>query len=324
MDKPYVIVTRRLPDSIHERTRTLFNAELSETDEPMSKEALIKAVQKADVLVPTVTDKIDAGVINAAGNQLKLIANFGAGVDHIDMEAAKAKDIMVTNTPSVLTDDTADITMALILAAPRRVAEAAKIMREDKWSGWSPTFLLGRRVSGKKLGIIGMGRIGQAVAKRAIGFGLDIHYHSRRQLHDSIESELHATYWSTLDDMLKEMDILSINCPYNQETHHLINAKRLAMIKKESYLINTARGAIVDEYALIEALNNKQIAGAGLDVYENEPNIKPEFRGIDNLVMLPHICSSTIESRTQMGEKVLINIQSFMDGHRPPDRVLHT
>jgi glyoxylate reductase len=240
------------------------------------------------------------------------------------MEAAKAKDIMVTNTPSVLTDDTADITMALILAAPRRVAEAAKIMREDKWSGWSPTFLLGRRVSGKKLGIIGMGRIGQAVAKRAIGFGLDIHYHSRRQLHDSIESELHATYWSTLDDMLKEMDILSINCPYNQETHHLINAKRLAMIKKESYLINTARGAIVDEYALIEALNNKQIAGAGLDVYENEPNIKPEFRGIDNLVMLPHICSSTIESRTQMGEKVLINIQSFMDGHRPPDRVLHT
>ena len=322
MKKPLVIITRTLPDIIETRMMELFHTELNATDRPMSHDELLAAVKRADVLVPTVTDNINAEIINAAGENLKLIANFGAGVDHIDVKAAKARGILVTNTPSVLTEDTADITMALILAAPRRLAEGAQLMRDKQWQGWSPTFLMGRRVAGKKLGIIGMGRIGQAVARRAKGFGLAVHYHKRRQLHESVEQELEATYWPDINQMLPHMDIISINCPHTPETHHLLSAERIAHMKKESYLVNTARGGIVDEAALIAALKNGNIAGAGLDVYENEPKINPGFYDLDNVVLLPHISSATLEARIEMGEKVLINIRSFMDGHKAPDRVL--
>lgn len=320
--RPRVMVTRKLPLSVESRMRELFDATLNESDVALTRPQMLDAVRRADVLVPTVTDAIDREVIEAAGAGLKLIANFGAGVDHIDLAAAQARGIMVTNTPGVLTEDTADIAMALILAAPRRLAEGAQIMRAGKWPGWSPTFLLGRRVAGKKLGIIGMGRIGQAVARRARGFGLSVHYNRRKRLHASVEQELGAHYWDDLDHMLPEMDIVSLHCPATDNTRHLISAERLARMKPESYLINTSRGAVVDEKALIAALKEKRIAGAGLDVYENEPHIDPAFLTLDNVVLLPHISSATLEARMEMGEKVLINIRSFIDGHRPPDRVL--
>ena len=322
MKKPVVFVTRKLPSAVETRMMELFDTHLNASDTPMSEQEMIAAMQHADVLVPTVTDVISSQVISAAGERLKLIANFGAGVDHIDLMAAKEKGITVTNTPSVLTEDTADIAMALILAAPRRLAEGAQLVRAGEWKGWSPTFMLGRRVAGKKLGIIGMGRIGQAVARRAKGFGLSIHYHKRKRLHESVETELEATYWQDIDQMLPHMDIVSINCPHTPETHHLISAQRLAQMKPESFIINTARGGIIDEQALIGALTSREIAGAGLDVYENEPHIDPALVALDNVVLLPHISSSTHEARLEMGEKVLINIRSFTDGHKAPDRVL--
>tara|TARA_B100000989_G_scaffold297328_1_gene282832 strand:- start:299 stop:1216 length:918 start_codon:yes stop_codon:yes gene_type:complete len=300
----------------------LFTAELNAEDTPLSKDALCERAQDKTILVPTVTDTIDAEVIERLPAGLRLIANFGAGTDHIDLAAAKARGITVTNTPGVLAEDTADMTMALLLAAPRRMAEAAQMVRNNAWNGWAPTQLMGRRVSGKKLGIVGMGRIGQAVARRAAGFGLSIHYHNRHQLHASVEEELKATYWDALDDMLQEVDLVSLNCPYNKQTHHLIDAKRLARMKDTAYLVNTSRGAVIDEAALAKALAEGWIAGAGLDVYEQEPKIHEGLMGLQNVVLLPHISSATIESRTAMGEKVLINIKSFVDGHNPPDRVL--
>jgi glyoxylate reductase len=318
-----VILTRRLPETVERRMVELFDASLNKTDKPFSHDDLIKAVKKADVLVTTITDTIDADVIRSAGPKLKLIANFGVGVDHIDLIAAKKKGIMVTNTPSVLTEDTADMAMALMLAVPRRLHEGERLARSGKWKGWAPTQMLGTRISGKKLGILGMGRIGRAVARRAKGFGLAVHYHNRKRLHPSIELELNATYHATLDAMLPEIDILSIHCPYTRDTHHLMDAKRLKRMKPTSYLINTARGAIIDERALIKALEKEQLAGAGLDVYENEPLIAPELIALENVVLVPHMCSATHEARTEMGEKVLINITCFFDGHRPPpDRVL--
>lgn len=321
-EKPRVIVTRHLPEAVEARLAELFNATLNVGDVAMSEAELIAAVREAEVLVPTVTDKISAAVINAAGPQLKMIANFGAGVDHIDLAAARAKNILVTNTPSVLTEDTADIAMGLILAAPRRLSEAAAVVRRGEWTGWTPTFMLGHRVNGKKLGLIGMGRIGQAVARRAKGFGMEIHYFKRKRLHASVEAEFGAIYHADLDAMLGAVDIVSINCPYTPQTHHLLDEKRLAKMRPDCYLINTARGAIVDEAALTRALSEGRLAGAGLDVYENEPQMSEALRKLPNVVLLPHISSATIEGRTQMGEKVLINIQSYIDGHTPPDRVL--
>lgn len=320
--RPRVIVTRKLPEPVEERMRELFDVRLNTGDVPLTEDELITAVQEADILVPTVTDRIGERVLGAAGRQLRLIANFGVGVDHIHLPTAKTKGITVTNTPGVLTEDTADIAMALILAAPRRLPEAAALVRSDRWPGWAPTFLLGHRVNGKKLGIVGMGRIGQAVARRAQGFGMEVHYHNRRPVHRSVEDALQATYWKDLDAMLDAVDILSLNCPYTERTHHLITAERLARLGKEGYLINTARGAVVDEAALTAALRERVIAGAGLDVYENEPRMSDELRGLPNVVLLPHISSATIEGRIEMGEKVLINIRSFVDGHKPRDRVL--
>jgi glyoxylate reductase len=324
--KPLVVITRKLPERVETRMRELFNARLNIDDTPMSQAALAEAVKTADVLVPTVTDRIDAEVLDQAGTQLKLIANFGNGVDNIDVAAAVQRGITVTNTPGVLTEDTADMTMALILAVPRRLAEGATVLtRNEEWPGWSPTWMLGHRIWGKRLGIVGMGRIGQAVARRAKAFGLQIHYHNRRRLPERIEEELDATYWDSLDQMLARMDIISVNCPHTPATFHLLSARRLKLIRPEAYIVNTARGEVIDENALIRLIESGDIAGAGLDVFEHEPRVNPRLAKLaraGKVVLLPHMGSATVEGRIDMGEKVIINIRAFMDGHKPPNRVL--
>jgi len=322
--KVRVIVTRRLPDAIETRMMELFDCRLNLEDKPMSQAQLIEAAKEAEVLVPTVTDRIDSAVLSQAGPQLKLIASFGTGVDHIDLKTARQRGITVTNTPGVLTEDTADMTMALILSVPRRLAEGERLVRSGDWQGWAPTGMLGHRVNGKRLGIIGMGRIGSAVARRAKGFGMSIHYHNRRRVHPGVEEELEATYWESLDQMLSRMDIISINCPHTPATFHLLSARRLKLLREEAYIVNTSRGEVVDENALTRALEAGEIAGAGLDVFEHEPAINPKLLRLDNVVLLPHMGSATIEGRIAMGEKVIISIKTFVDGHTPPDRVLET
>lgn len=322
--KPLVIVTRKLPDAIETRMMELFDTRLNLDDEPMSRDQLIAAAAEADVLVPTVTDTLDAGVIEAAGPRLKLIASFGTGIDHIDLRSAKARNITVTNTPGVLTEDTADMTMALILAAARRLVEGERLVRSGDWTGWGPTSMLGHRLSGKRLGIIGMGRIGQAVARRARGFGLSIHYHNRRRLHPEVESELEATYWESLDQMLARMDIISTNCPHTPATYHLLSARRLALLRREAILVNTSRGEVIDETALTRMLQRGELGAAGLDVFEHEPAVNPKLLKLPNVVLLPHMGSATLEGRLDMGQKVIVNIRTFADGHTPPDRVLET
>jgi glyoxylate reductase len=315
-----------LPDSVETRVRELFDARLNLEDNPMSRAHLVEAMKAADVLVPTVTDRSVASVIKEAGGNLKLIANFGNGVDNIDVATAVQRGITVTNTPGVLTEDTADMTMALILAVPRRLAEGSNVLNGDKdWTGWSPTWMLGHRIWGKRLGIIGMGRIGQAVARRARAFGLQIHYHNRRRVAAAIEEELQATYWESLDQMLARMDIISINCPHTPATYHLLSARRLKLLRPQAYVVNTARGEVIDENALIRMIAAGEIAGAGLDVFEHEPAVNPKLARLardSKIVLLPHMGSATIEGRTDMGEKVIVNIKTFMDGHKPPDRVL--
>ena len=319
--KPFVIVTRKLPDAIETRMMELFDVRLNLDDEPFSRARMVEAIQAADVLVPTVTDRIDAGILEQASDKLRLIASFGTGVDHIDVAAARARGMTVTNTPGVLTEDTADMTMALILAVPRRLVAGERLMRAGQWRGWSPTSMLGNRIHGKRLGIIGMGRIGQAVARRARGFGLSIHYHNRRPVHAEIEAELEATYWDNLDQMLARMDIISINCPHTPATYHLISPRRLALIQPHAFIVNTSRGEVIDENALVHALQNRDLAGAGLDVFEHEPQVNPKLLELENVVLMPHMGSATIEGRIDMGEKVIINIRAFMDQHAPPDRV---
>ncbi len=321
-ENPHVVVTRKLPDEIEARLSDLFQSDLNPNDIALTVDALKAAVANCDVLVPTVTDEINAEIIEAAGPNLRLIANFGAGTDHIDVAAAHAKGITVTNTPGVLTEDTADFTMALILAVPRRLVEGDRLTRAGGFKGWTPTNLRGHRVRGKKLGIVGMGRIGQAVARRASAFGLSVHYHNRRPVPAPIEAELQATYWDDLDAMLEAVDIVSINCPRTPETHHLINADKLSKMSPSSYIVNTSRGDVIDEGALAEVLAEGKIGGAGLDVYENAPKVHPGLLGLPNVILAPHIASSTHESRQEMGEKVLINIRAWMDHHKVPDRVL--
>jgi glyoxylate reductase len=324
--KPLVVVTRKLPDSVETRMRELFDTRLNLDDKPMSQAELAEAAKLADVLVPTVTDRIDASVLSHSGEKLKLIANFGNGVDNIDVATALQRGITVTNTPGVLTEDTADMTMALILAVPRRLAEGSTVLTGEKdWAGWSPTWMLGHRISGKRLGIIGMGRIGQAVARRARAFGLQIHYHNRRHVAPKIEQALEATYWESLDQMLARMDIISVNCPHTPATFHLLSARRLKLMRPDAYIVNTARGEVIDENALIRMLAAGELAGAGLDVFEQEPAVNPKLLRLaraGKVVLLPHMGSATVEGRVDMGTKVIINIQTFMDGHRPPDRVL--
>ncbi len=324
--KPLVVVTRKLPDSVETRMCELFDTRLNLDDKPMSQAELVEAVKVADVIVPTVTDQIDRSVLSHSGEQLRLIANFGNGVDNIDVATALQRGITVTNTPGVLTEDTADMTMALILAVPRRLAEGAQVLLGDKdWAGWTPTWMLGHRIWGKRLGIVGMGRIGQAVARRAKAFGLQIHYHNRRRVAPRIEEELNATYWESLDQMLVRMDIISVNCPHTPATYHLLSARRLKLIRPEAYIVNTSRGEVIDENALARLIESGEIAGAGLDVFEHEPAVNPKLVKLaraGKVVLLPHLGSATLEGRVDMGEKVIINIRTFMDGHRPPDRVL--
>ena len=302
--------------------RELFDTELNLTDAPMDREALAQAMQRAEVLAPTITDRIDADLIARAGDQLKLIANFGAGVDHIDVVAATERGISVTNTPGVATEDTADLTMALMMAVSRRIVEGANVLQGGGFTGWSPTWMMGRRMTGKRLGIIGMGRIGQAIARRARAFGLQIHYHNRKPVSPRLAEELDATYWDSLDQMLARMDIISVNCPHTPATYHLLSARRLKLLQSHAIVVNTARGEIIDESALADLLAEGRIAGVGLDVFEREPHINPKLLQVPNAVLLPHMSSATIEGRIDMGEKVIINIRTFMDGHRPPDRVI--
>jgi glyoxylate reductase len=320
--KPVVVVTRKLPDAIETRMMELFDARLNLDDHKMTQTQLVEAAGVADVLVPTVTDRIDAGILSKSGQGLKLIASFGTGVDHIDLKTARQRGITVTNTPGVLTEDPADMTMALILAVPRRLSEGERLVRSGEWHGWSPTGMLGHRIWGKRLGIIGMGRIGAAVARRARGFGLAVHYHNRRRALAEIETELDATYWESLDQMLARVDIVSVNCPHTPATYHLLSARRLKMLRPHAFIVNTSRGEVVDENALARMLAAGELAGAGLDVFENEPAINPKLLKLDNVVLLPHMGSATIEGRMDMGEKVIINIKTFVDGHSPPDRVL--
>ncbi|MBC7519996.1 MAG: D-glycerate dehydrogenase [Sandarakinorhabdus sp.] len=322
--RPKVIVTRRLPQAVETRMAELFDVELNLDDVAMTQIQLAAAARRCDVLVATVTDHVDAAVFSAASEtgRLKLLANYGVGTDHIDIGAARAAKVVVTNTPGVLTDDTADMVMALILGVPRRLAEGEKLVRAGEWRGWTPTGMLGHRITGKRLGIIGMGRIGRAVATRARGFGLTVHYHNRHRLPAEVEGELEATWWDNLDAMLARVDIITINCPHTPETHHLIGAKQFGLMQRQAYLINAARGEIVDENALCEALAAGKIAGAGLDVFENEPAIDPRLMDLPGVVLIPHMGSATFEGRQAMGEKVIANIRVWADGHRPPDQVL--
>ena len=318
-----VVVTRRLPDAVETRLKELFNVTLRDDDTPMTREELVAAVQTADVLVPCITDKIDAGLIGQAGDRLKLIANFGAGIDHVDVNTARQRGILVSNTPGVVTEDTADMTLALMLSVTRKIPQGLNIMQSGEWGGWSPTANLGGRLGGRRLGILGMGRIGQAVARRAAAFGMQIHYHNRKRLRPEVEDALEATYWDSLDQMVARMDIISINCPHTPSTFHLMNARRLKLLKPTAVIVNTSRGEVIDENALTRMLRAGELAGAGLDVYEHGTDINPRLRQLDNVVLLPHMGSATVEGRMEMGEKVIINIKTFADGHRPPDLVIH-
>ncbi|MNI06037.1 putative 2-hydroxyacid dehydrogenase [compost metagenome] len=317
-----VILTRRLPDAVETRLRELFDAELNLADRPMSRDDLAAALQRADVLVPTITDHLDADLIAGAGEQLKVIANFGAGVNHIDVDAAVGRGIIVTNTPGVLTEDTADLAMTLILAVSRRIVEGANIVAAGEFKGWAPTWMCGRKLWGKRLGIVGMGRIGQALARRAKAFGMQVHYHNRKPVPDMIAEELGATWWDDLDQMLARMDVVSLNCPATKDTYHLLSAERLARLQPHVILVNTARGELIDEAALAEAVKARAVAGVGLDVFEHEPVVHPGLLGHPNVVLLPHLGSATLEARQDMGERVIANIMTYQNGHRPPDRVI--
>ena len=316
-----VVVTRRLPDPVETRMSELFDVTLRNNDTPMTKSELIAAMKETDVLVPAITDQIDAAMLGQAGEKLKLIANYGAGVDNIDVATARQRGILVSNTSGVVTDDTADMTLALILGVTRRMSEGIRIAQSGEWKGWAPTALMGGRIAGRRLGILGMGRIGQAVARRARAFGMQIHYHNRKRLRPEIEEELEATYWESLDQMVARVDILSINCPHTPSTFHLMNARRLKLMKPSSVIVNTSRGEVIDENALTRMLRAQEIAGAGLDVFERGHEINPRLKELPNVILLPHMGSATLEGRVEMGEKVLINIKTFADGHRPPDLI---
>ncbi len=317
-----VVLTRRLPDVVETRLKELFDVTLRDSDTPMTRDELAQAMRGTDVLVPTITDPIDAAMIAGAGAQLKLIANYGAGVDHIDVLSARQRGVLVTNTPGVVTEDTADMTIALMLAVTRNIPQGLAEMQRDGWQGWSPLAHLGTRIGGKRLGILGMGRIGQAVARRARAFGMQVHYHNRQRLRPEVEQGLEATYWESLDQMVARMDVISINCPHTPSTFHLMNARRLKLMKPTAVIINTSRGEVIDENALTRGLRAGEIGGAGLDVFARGQDVNPRLRELPNVVLLPHMGSATREGRIEMGEKVIINIKTFADGHRPPDLVL--
>ena len=317
-----VAVTRKLPDAVEARIADLFDATLRETDSQLTTDELLALAHNTDVLAPTLTDQLDADFFANAGNRLKLVANFGAGVDHIDVAAANAHGVTVTNTPSVLAEDAADMAMALILAVPRRMVEGVRALENGEFGGWSPTWMLGRRVRGKKLGIVGLGRVGEAIARRARAFGISIHYHNRNPINPHVEDELEATYWESLDQMIARMDIISVNCPHTPATYHLLSRRHLELLPPHAYVVNVSRGEIIDETALADLIEAGRIAGAGLDVFEREPSPSSKLMRAKNVVLLPHMASATVESRIDMGERMIINIKMFADGHKPPDRVI--
>ena len=317
-----VVVTRRLPEAVETRMKELFDVRLRDPDTRMTRDELAKALREADVIVPTIGDSLDAALIGQAGDGLKLIANYGAGVDHIDVATARQRGILVSNTPGVVTEDTADMVMGLILGVTRQIPQGLALMQSGEWAGWSPMANLGGRIGGRRLGILGMGRIGQAVARRARAFGMQVHYHNRKRLRPEVEAEIEATWWESLDQMVARMDILSINCPHTPSTFHLMNARRLKLMKPTAVIVNTSRGEVIDENALTRALRAGELAGAGLDVFERGAEVNPRLRELPNVVLLPHMGSATLEGRVEMGEKVIINIKTFADGHRPPDQVV--
>ena len=321
-EKPLVIVTRRLPEPVETRMTELFDVRLRDPDTRMSRAELVEALRTADVLVPCVTDQIDAALLAQAGPRLRLIANYGAGVDHIDVATARSRGILVSNTPGVLSEDTADMTMALMLAVLRRIPEGLAEVQAGTWEGWSPMAHLGHRIGGRRLGILGMGRVGLALARRARAFGMQIHYNNRRRLRPEVEAEVEATWWESLDQMLARMDVVSVNCPHTPSTFHLLNARRLKLLKPHAVIVNTSRGEVIDENALVRGLKAGEIAGAGLDVYEHGAEVNEGLKGLPNVVLLPHMGSATLEGRIEMGEKVILNIKTFADGHRPPDQVV--
>lgn len=312
-----VVVTRRLPAAVEHRMAELFDVTVRDSDAPMSRDELIAAMQDVDVLVPTVNDRLDAAVFEQAGERLKLVANYGAGTDHIDVNAAHANGIMVSNTPGVGAEDTADMTLALMLSVTRRIPEGLSVMQTGDWDGWSPTALLGGKIGGRSLGILGMGRIGQAVARRARAFGMQVHYHNRNRLRPETEADLGAKYWSSLNQMLAQVDILTIHCPHTPSTYHIMNARRLALMKPSAVIVNTSRGDVIDENALTRMLRSGEIAGAGLDVYEGGAEPNPRLRALKNVVLLPHMASATVEGREEMGARVMLNISTHADGFRP-------
>ncbi len=317
-----VSITRRLPEQVEKRMRELFEVRTRSNDDPMTRSELAAAIADSDVLVSTITDIIDQSLLAQAGERLRLIANFGAGFDNIDVKTARVRGIQVSNTPDVATEDTADMVIGLILAVSRRLREGIQLMESNEWKGWAPTAMMGNRVGGKKLGILGMGRIGTAVARRARAFRMQVHYHNRHRVHPDIEAELGATFWESLDQMVHRVDILSVNCPHTPSTYHLLNARRLRLMRPDSVIVNTSRGEVIDQNALIRMLEKGEIGGAGLDVFAREQNVNLPPRGLSNVVLLPHMGSATIEGRIEMGEKVLVNVKTFADGHRPPDLVV--
>jgi len=319
---PRVHVTRRLLPSVETRMRELFDVVLNTEDRPLTRDELVDAMRASDVIVPTVTDRIDAAMLAEAGDRLGMIANFGAGIEHIDLAAARAAKVIVTNTPGVFTEDTADLTMMLVLSVPRRLGEGSRLVRDGQWTGWAPSAMLGHRISGRKLGIVGMGRIGQAVAHRARAFGLEVVYHNRHQLPAALENMLGVRYEADLERLIADSDIVTLHCPAGADTHHLLNAARIAAMKPDAFLINTARGDLIDEEALIAALQSGHLGGAGLDVYAREPAVDPRLIALPNVITLPHLGSATVEGREHAGEKIIANIRFWVDGHRPPDQVL--
>ena len=323
MTKPVAIVTRKWPEENEKRLKELFDVQLNESENPFTAEELKSALQNCDVLMPTVTDKITADILSVENRRANMIGNFGVGFNHIDINAAKEQGITVSNTPSVLTDCTADIAMSLLLMVARRVGQGERELRSDNWTGWRPTHLLGTKVTGKKLGVIGFGRIGQAVAKRAhFGFDMDIQYWDPYDIPADVTKKFNATKLDTIEDVCKECDFVSINCPATKETFHLMNKERFELMKPSAFVINTARGDIIDEKALVDALVNKEIAGAGLDVFETEPNLPTELKTLENVVSFPHLGSATIETRIAMGDTAINNALAYFDGKDLPNKVV--
>jgi lactate dehydrogenase-like 2-hydroxyacid dehydrogenase len=323
MARPKVLLTRRWPEPVERRLGERYEVSLNSSDEPMTAEAISEALRDFDAVCPTVSDVVDAKVLERGRGQARIIGNYGVGVNHIDLEACRRLGLVVTNTPDVLTDATAELAILLMLIAARRAGEGERELRAGEWIGWRPTHMVGAEVTGATLGLIGFGRIAQATARKAHhGLGMRILYNSRRRATPEIEAECGATFVPGVDELVAQADFVSLHCPGGPETHHLMDARRLGLMKPTAFLINTARGTVVDEAALAQALAGRRIAGAGLDVYEREPRVDESLKTLENVVLLPHLGSATVQTRTAMGLRVAKNLDAFFDGEPPPDRLI--